>query len=248
MFLKCYLTHIKENSETKKNMDANLNTTISNIAKYIDHTLLKPEATESQIHNLCKEAIDNHFYSVCVNSVWVPLCSSLLKGSEVKVCSVIGFPLGAMSSQSKAFETSWCVENGASEIDMVLQLGFLKNKQFEFVASDIQTVVAAAKGKTVKVIFETCLLTHDEKIIACEASLAGGAHFVKTSTGFSTGGATIEDVLLMKRLVENKAKVKASGGIKNFAQAVAFISAGAERLGTSSGVEILKGIESKQGY
>jgi deoxyribose-phosphate aldolase len=229
-------------------MDTNFSKTNYDIAKYIDHTLLKPEATESQIRNLCMEAVDNRFYSVCVNSVWVPLCSSLLKNSEVKVCSVIGFPLGAMSSQSKAFETSWCVENGASEIDMVLQLGFLKNNQFEFVASDIQTVVAAAKGKTVKVIFETCLLSHDEKIKACEASLAGGAQFVKTSTGFSTAGATIEDVHLMKRIVGNNAKVKASGGIKNLAQAMAFISAGAERLGTSSGVEILKGLESKQGY
>ena len=229
-------------------MDTNLSKTNYNVAKYIDHTLLKPDATESQIRNLCMEALDNRFYSVCVNSVWVPLCSSLLKNSEVKVCSVIGFPLGAMSSQSKAFETSWCVENGASEIDMVLQLGFLKNNQFEFVASDIQTVVAAAKGKTVKVIFETCLLSHDEKIKACEASLAGGAQFVKTSTGFSTAGATIEDVQLMKRIVGNNAKVKASGGIKNLAQAITFISAGAERLGTSSGVEILKGLESKQGY
>lgn len=229
-------------------MDTNLSKANHNIAKYIDHTMLKPEATESQIRNLCMEAVDNRFYSVCVNSVWVPLCSSLLKNSEVKVCSVIGFPLGAMSSQSKAFETSWCVENGASEIDMVLQLGFLKNNQFEFVVSDIQTVVAAAKGKTVKVIFETCLLSHDEKIKACEASLAGGAQFVKTSTGFSTAGATIEDVHLMKRIVGNNAKVKASGGIKNLAQAMAFISAGAERLGTSSGVEILKGLESKQGY
>ncbi|MBN8535578.1 MAG: deoxyribose-phosphate aldolase [Deltaproteobacteria bacterium] len=229
-------------------MDTNFSKTNYDIAKYIDHTMLKPEATESQIKNLCMEAVDNRFYSVCVNSVWVPLCSSLLKNSEVKVCSVIGFPLGAMSSQSKAFETSWCVENGASEIDMVLQLGFLKNNQFEFVVSDIQTVVAAAKGKTVKVIFETCLLSHDEKIKACEASLAGGAQFVKTSTGFSTAGATIEDVQLMKRIVGNNAKVKASGGIKNLAQAMAFISAGAERLGTSSGVEILKGLESKQGY
>lgn len=229
-------------------MDTNISIVNYNIAKYIDHTLLKPEATESQIRNLCNEAVDNRFYSVCVNSVWVPMCSSLLKQSEVKVCSVIGFPLGAMSSQSKAFEASWCVENGASEIDMVLQIGFLKNKQFELVASDIQTVVAAAKGKPVKVIFETCLLTHDEKIKACEASLAGGAHFVKTSTGFSTAGATIEDVELMKRLVGNKAKVKASGGIKNLTHAMAFISAGAERLGTSSGVEILKGLESKQGY
>lgn len=219
-----------------------------NIATYIDHTVLKAETTESQIEKLCKEAKENHFFSVCVNSVWVPKCAHLLKGSNVKVCSVVGFPLGAMSSDSKAFETAWCVENGADEIDMVLQIGLLKNSQFDLVVADIQKVVTAAKGKTVKVIFETCLLSYDEKIKACEASLQAGAHFVKTSTGFSTSGATIEDVQLMKKIVGSKMKVKASGGIKNLAHAMAFIDAGAERLGTSSGVEIIKGIESTKSY
>lgn len=216
--------------------------------KYIDHTLLKPESTLLQIEKLCQEAKENNFFSVCVNSVWVPKCADLLKNSSVKVCSVVGFPLGSMSSESKAFETRWCVEQGAEEIDMVLQIGFLKNNQFDDVVLDIKKVVAAANGKTVKVILETCLLNYDEKIKACEAALSAKAHFVKTSTGFSSGGASIEDVQLMKKIVGSAMKVKASGGIKNLSQAKAYIEAGAERLGTSSGVEIIRGLESNNSY
>lgn len=219
-----------------------------NIAPYIDHTVLKPETTLKQIEKLCTEAKENQFFSVCVNSFWVPKCKELLINSTVKVCSVIGFPLGAMSTAAKSFETSWCVENGADEIDMVINVGALKDNLMDFVTDDIKAVVTAAKGKTVKVILETCLLTHDEKVKACEASLAAGAHFVKTSTGFSSAGATLDDVTLMKKIVGNKMKVKASGGIKNSDQAKAYIAAGAERLGTSSGIEIIKGLEAKGSY
>lgn len=219
-----------------------------NIAPYIDHTLLKPETTLKQIEKLCAEAKENQFFSVCVNSFWVPKCKELLKNSSVKVCSVIGFPLGAMSTAAKSFETTWCVDNGADEIDMVINVGALKDNQLDLVTEDIKAVVTAAKGKTVKVILETCLLTHDEKVKACEASLAAGAHFVKTSTGFSSAGATLDDVTLMKKIVGNKMKVKASGGIKNSDQAKAYIAAGAERLGTSSGIEIIKGLEAKGSY
>lgn len=219
-----------------------------NIAPYIDHTVLKPETTLKQIEKLCAEAKENQFFSVCVNSFWVPKCKELLKNSSVKVCSVIGFPLGAMSTAAKSFETTWCVDNGADEIDMVINVGALKDNQLDLVTEDIKAVVTAAKGKTVKVILETCLLTHDEKVKACEASLAAGAHFVKTSTGFSSAGATLDDVTLMKKIVGNKMKVKASGGIKNSDQAKAYIAAGAERLGTSSGIEIIKGLEAKGSY
>lgn len=219
-----------------------------NIAPYIDHTVLKPETTLKQIEKLCAEAKENQFFSVCVNSFWVPKCKEFLKNSSVKVCSVIGFPLGAMSTAAKSFETTWCVDNGADEIDMVINVGALKDNQLDLVTEDIKAVVTAAKGKTVKVILETCLLTHDEKVKACEASLAAGAHFVKTSTGFSSAGATIDDVTLMKKIVGNKMKVKASGGIKNSDQAKAYIAAGAERLGTSSGIEIIKGLEAKGSY
>jgi deoxyribose-phosphate aldolase len=201
-----------------------------------------------QIEKLCAEAKENQFFSVCVNSFWVPKCKELLKSSTVKVCSVIGFPLGAMATDAKSFETNWCIENGADEIDMVINVGALKDNQMDFVTDDIKAVVKAAKGKTVKVILETCLLSHDEKVKACEASLAAGAHFVKTSTGFSSAGATLDDVTLMKKIVGNKMKVKASGGIKNSDQAKAYIAAGAERLGTSSGIEIIKGLEAKGSY
>jgi deoxyribose-phosphate aldolase len=153
-----------------------------------------------------------------------------------------------MATDAKSFETNWCIENGADEIDMVINVGALKDNQMDFVTDDIKAVVKAAKGKTVKVILETCLLSHDEKVKACEASLAAGAHFVKTSTGFSSAGATLDDVTLMKKIVGNKMKVKASGGIKNSDQAKAYIAAGAERLGTSSGIEIIKGLEAKGSY
>jgi deoxyribose-phosphate aldolase len=212
---------------------------LKNLASYIDHTLLKPEATASQIHQLCEEAREHGFYSVCVNSLFVPLCKKLLENSAVKVCAVVGFPLGAMSTPAKAFETSWAVQNGADEIDMVLQIGSLKGHQEELVEKDIAAVVLAADGRPVKVIIETSLLSAEEKVQACLLSKRAKAHFVKTSTGFNGGGATVEDVLLMKKTVGEALEVKASGGIKNVAMAEALIAAGASRLGTSSGVQLV---------
>lgn len=212
-----------------------------NLAEYIDHTLLKPEATQEQIEKLCQQALDNSFFSVCVNSHWVPLCKKLLINSSVKVCAVVGFPLGAMSAEAKAFETDWCVQQGADEIDMVINVGELKSKNLSFVEMDIKKVVQSAHTRPVKVIIETSLLTYDEKILACQASLNSNAAFVKTSTGFNGGGATVEDIVLMKSIVGDHLKIKASGGIKNQKQAIDFINMGVHRLGTSSGVDIIKG-------
>lgn len=223
-------------------------TNANSLALAIDHTLLKPDSTETQIKILCQEAVQNHFFGVCVNSRWVPAAKDFLKGSSVQVVSVIGFPLGAMSSESKAFETSWCVDHGADEIDMVISIGDLKEKKDAVVTEDIRKVVHAAKGKKVKVIIETALLTEEEKIRACECSLKAKAHFVKTCTGFSGGGATIEDIQLMKKIVGNQMEVKASGGIKNSETALALLKAGASRLGTSSGVALVKGLSSSGGY
>lgn len=217
------------------------------IAQFIDHTLLKPEANSEQIVKLCNEAKEYGFFSVCVNSSFVPLCVKQLQGSKVKIASVVGFPLGAMDVESKAFETAMAIKNGASEIDMVLHIGNLKDKNYDYVRNDIRRVVEAAKGHIVKVIFETCLLSDEEKKMACQLSLEAGAHFVKTSTGFSTGGATVEDVSLMKKIVEDKAQVKASGGVRDYDTAVAMIKAGATRLGTSSGVSIVKGLAATKG-
>lgn len=211
-----------------------------NLASYIDHTILKPDTSEAQIHQVCAEAIEHHFFSVCVNTSFVPLCKSLLGNSPVKICAVVGFPLGAMSSEAKAFETQWAVRNGADEIDMVINIGSLKSGKPDVVRADIQGVVSAAQGRTVKVIIETSLLNQDEKILACKLSKEAGAHFVKTSTGFSGGGATIEDIQLMKSVVGESLQVKASGGIRDRAAAEAMIKAGATRLGTSSGVQIIK--------
>lgn len=213
---------------------------MKNLASYIDHTLLKPETTEAQIRQLCKEALEFQFFSVCVNSSYVPLCKELLKNSQVKVCSVVGFPLGAMSTDAKAFETTWAVENGADEVDMVLAIGALKSENYEAVREDIAAVVKSALGRTVKVIIETSLLTHAEKTKACQLSLEAKAHFVKTSTGFNGGGATVEDVILMKSIVGNALQVKASGGVRDQATAQALIKAGASRLGTSSGIALVK--------
>ncbi|WP_413289427.1 deoxyribose-phosphate aldolase [Bdellovibrio sp. HCB337] len=221
---------------------------MKNLASYIDHTILKPETTESQIRQLCKEALENRFFSVCVNTSFVPLCKELLKGSSVKVCAVVGFPLGAMSTPAKAFETKWAVENGADEIDMVIQIGALKSYQYDYVRTDIQKVVEAAQGRTVKVIIETSLLNHDEKIMACQLSKDAKAHFVKTSTGFNGGGATVEDVQLMKSVVGDALQVKASGGVRDQATAEAMIRAGATRLGTSSGVQLVKNQTATSGY
>ena len=212
-----------------------------NIAKYIDHTLLKQDATKEQILKLCREAIDNKFYAVCVNSCWVATAKEALEGSDVKVASVIGFPLGACTTKSKGFETHEAICDGADEIDMVINIGLLKDGQFDQVKADIHEVVREAKCRPVKVILETCLLTNEQKVKACELSVAAGAAFVKTSTGFSTSGATVEDIKLMRATVGPKLGVKASGGVKDLAMAKAVIEAGATRIGTSSGVAILAG-------
>ena len=211
------------------------------LAPYIDHTLLKAEATKSQVRLLCEEALEHHFFSVCVNSWMITTCRELLKTTKVNICSVVGFPLGTSESSVKAFETGRALNLGAHEVDMVLNIGALKAQEYAYVEKEIQSVVRAAEGKVVKVIFETCLLTDDEKKKACELSLNAGAHFVKTSTGFSTGGATVADVRLMKAAVGTRAQVKASGGIRDLQTAAQMIEAGATRLGTSSGVLLVKG-------
>ncbi len=222
--------------------------TAKDLAQSIDHTLLKPEATAQQIQKLCEEALAHQFFGVCVNSSYVSLCSQILKGSSVHVVSVVGFPLGSMETSVKAFETSMAVKSGAQEIDMVIHLGLIKERNFKKSTEDIRQVVKAAEGKTVKVILETCLLTDEEKIAACNCSKDAGAHFVKTSTGFSTGGATMADVLLMKKTVGDLLQVKASGGIKNTQQAFEYLQAGVTRLGTSSGIALLQNINPSGGY
>lgn len=209
--------------------------------KYFDHTLLKADAREEDIKTLCKEAAENSFFAVCVNSSYVPLAVSLLEGTNVKIAAVVGFPLGAGCTPSKAYETSCACIAGAHEIDMVIHIGALKEKRYDYVESDISAVVLSAKehGAIVKVILETCLLTDDEIIKACELSINAGAAFVKTSTGFSTGGATYEHVELMKKTVGKHMEVKASGGIKDLDKTLAMIEAGADRIGSSSSVFIL---------
>ncbi|MEI5905789.1 deoxyribose-phosphate aldolase [Bacillus spongiae] len=219
------------------------------IAKMIDHTLLKAEATTEQIVTICEEAREYSFASVCVNPTWVPLASEKLQGSEVKVCTVIGFPLGANTPETKAFETKNAIENGATEVDMVINLSALKSGDLNLVERDIRAVVDAAKGKALtKVIIETCLLTDEEKVTACELAVKTGADYVKTSTGFSTGGATPEDVALMRKTVGPDIGVKASGGVRNVADAEAVIKAGATRIGASSGVKIVQGLTSDSDY
>lgn len=211
------------------------------LAPYIDHTLLKPEATKHQVRVLCDEALVNHFFSVCVNPWMITTCREVLKTTKVNICTVVGFPLGATESSVKAFETGRALNLGAHEIDMVLNIGALKAQEYSYLEKEIMSVVRAAEGKVVKVILETCLLTNEEKQKASEISVFAGAHFVKTSTGFSTGGATVEDVLLMKNTVGTRAQVKASGGIRDLQTAAKMIEAGATRLGTSSGVLLVKG-------
>ena len=214
-----------------------------NIAKMIDHTLLKPDATQQEIAQLCFEARKYGFASVCVNPTWVSLCAQLLQGSPVKVCTVIGFPLGATSSETKAFETETAIRQGATEIDMVINIGALKARDLETVAKDIRGVVnvAHAHGILVKVIIETVLLNDEEKTIACLISKEAGADFVKTSTGFAGGGATVHDVELMRKTVGPQMGVKASGGVRTFEDAESMIKAGATRIGASAGVKIIQG-------
>lgn len=214
-----------------------------NIAKMIDHTLLKPDATQQEIAQLCFEARKYGFASVCVNPTWVSLCAELLKGSSVKVCTVIGFPLGATAPEVKAFETETAIRQGATEIDMVINIGALKARDLELVAKDIRGVVNAAhpRGAIVKVIIETVLLDDEEKTIACLLAKEAGADFVKTSTGFAGGGATVHDVELMRKVVGPQMGVKASGGVRTFEDAESMIKAGATRIGASAGVKIIQG-------
>ena len=208
--------------------------------KYIDHTLLKPEATKEQITKLCQEARQYDFASVCVNTCYVPLAKELLAGSDVKVCCVVGFPLGAMDTVSKAFEAKTAVANGAQEVDMVINIGALKDKDYDYVTKDIAAVVEASKPAIVKVIIEACLLTDEEKVEACKCSMNAKAEFVKTSTGFSTHGATPEDVALMKKTVGDVCKVKAAGGVRSYDDAMKMIEAGADRLGCSAGIKVME--------
>lgn len=223
-------------------MGKELSLTASELAKYIDHTVLKPDADDPALDKLCNEAKQYGFKAVCVNSSRVPYVVEKLSGTGVEICSVVGFPLGAMSSQAKAFEAKQAMDHGATEIDMVLNIGWLKSGEIEMAKEDIRTVRQQIRDDIVlKIIIETCLLTEEEKVKACEISKEAGADFVKTSTGFSSGGATLEDVALMRKVVGPDMGVKASGGIKDYATAIVMIQAGATRLGVSAGVAIVEG-------
>lgn len=211
-----------------------------NIAHFIDHTILKADAPDSLVRQYCEEAIKEGFASVCVNSYYVPIVADLLRGSGIACCSVVGFPLGAMSTAAKAFEAHQAVQDGADEIDMVINISAIKSGRWDLVEEDIRAVTAAAAPAPVKVILETCLLTDEEKRKACSAAEGGGAAFVKTSTGLSTGGATVEDVRLMKEAVGDRLKIKASGGIRTKAFAVELLEAGADRIGAGNGILLLK--------
>lgn len=217
---------------------------MKDLAAYIDHTILKPEATEKEIIKICNEALEYGFASVCVNPCYVKLAYSLLKDSPVKVCTVIGFPLGASTSSVKAFEAEEAMQNGAQEIDMVLNIGALKNGDYKYVTDDITAVASVCKGKALlKVIIETCLLEEHEKVEACKAAKLAGADYVKTSTGFSKAGAKEEDVALMRKVVGDQMGVKASGGIRDLDTALAMIRAGATRIGASASVNIMKELD-----
>jgi len=247
---KKYLSLIKVNEVVENKIIIDKEKIDMTLAKYIDHTLLKPEATESQIIKVCEEAKEYNFASVCVNAYYAKLVSEQLKGTDIKTCVVVGFPLGATTKEVKAFETKQAIENGAQEIDMVINIGALKDKKYDVVKDDIKAVVEAAKGKAlVKVIIETCLLTQEEKVKACELAKEAGADFVKTSTGFSTGGANVEDVKLMRETVGTDIGVKASGGVRTTEDAEAVIKAGANRIGASASIAIVKGIKAENtGY
>lgn len=210
------------------------------LAGYIDHTLLKPDAKEGDIIKLCREALEHKFASVCINASNVKLADSFLHGTEVKVCTVVGFPLGATTKETKAFEAAQAIENGADEVDMVINVGALKSGKLEAVEEDIKAVADVCRGKALlKVIIETCLLTEEEKVTACKLSQKAGADFVKTSTGFSTGGATVEDIILMRRTIGPDMGVKASGGIRNLESSLKMIEAGATRIGASASISII---------
>jgi deoxyribose-phosphate aldolase len=219
------------------------------VARYIDHTLLKPEATREQVDKLCEEAVEYGFYSVCVNTTWTAYCARKLRGKGVKVCTVVGFPLGAMDSRAKSFETRNAIENGADEIDMVMNVGALKSGDIKTVEEDIRWVLRACRQNTIlKVIIENALLTDEEKVLACQIAKRAGAHYVKTSTGFASSGATVEDIALMRRTVGLEMGVKAAGGVRSYEDAVAMIQAGASRIGASSSVAIVTGAKSTSTY
>ena len=238
-------------NETKNNENDNvdLGITSQQMARYIDHTLLKPDAIDKQFDQFCDEAKKYNFYSVCVNSGWVSYVAKQVRGTNVKVCSVIGFPLGESDSRTKAFETRNAIDNGANEIDMVICVSALKSGNLKYVEEDIRAVQRACRSTTVlKVILETSLLEENEKVVACEICRKTGVDFVKTSTGFGGGGATVEDIALMRRVVGPKMGVKASGGIRDFKTAVAMLKAGATRIGAGAGVTIVTGGISEGGY
>lgn len=223
-------------------MSHETNLSSAQVAAMIDHTILKADATRNEIEHICAEAKEHRFATVCVNAGWVPLAAKLLEGSGVGVTTVVGFPLGATSTASKAFETKQAIEDGATEIDMVLNIGLLKSGDLEGVQSDVEGVVAACKGKApLKVILETGLLTDGEKVVACELCVKAGADFVKTSTGFGKGGATQEDIALMRKTVGPDLGVKASGGVRDLETALAMIASGATRIGASASVAIVSG-------
>lgn len=212
-----------------------------NIAKYIDHTVLKATTTSKEVEKLCLEAQEYGFYSVCVNGCFVKECKELLKDSDVKIAAVVGFPLGAMTKTAKVFEAREAIANGANEIDMVINVGKLIEGDSKYVEDEIREIKEAIGENVLKVIIETCYLNEEQKMLACELSLNANADFVKTSTGFGTAGATFEDVILMKKMVGDNAEVKASGGVKSYETAEKYIELGATRLGTSSGIDIIKG-------
>ncbi|WP_099158550.1 deoxyribose-phosphate aldolase [Virgibacillus ndiopensis] len=219
------------------------------LAKYIDHTQLKPETKEEKISQIVEEASEHGFASVCVNPYWVSYCYQRLKDTDVKVCTVIGFPLGATTTETKVFETNKAIKDGATEVDMVINVGALKSNKDNVVLQDIEAVVNAAKGKALtKVIIETSLLSEDEKVRACKLAKEAGADFVKTSTGFSGGGATIEDIKLMRQTVGSEMGVKASGGVRDLESTKAMIDAGATRIGASAGVDIIAGNKGTSDY
>jgi len=247
--LKSSPAHAEPSAEKSTASSSTENVLPSDLAKYIDHTLLKPEASKDQIDILCDEAIKYHFYSVCVNSSWVEYCVRKLGGSGVKTCAVVGFPLGAMDRGAKSFEARTAISNGADEIDMVMNVGAMKANDLKTVREDMLAVRRACRqGIVLKVILETCLLTENEKVLACQIAKDIGADFVKTSTGFNKGGATVQDIALMRRIVGPKMGVKASGGIKNFEDAVQMLNAGANRLGTSSSVALVTGQKGTSAY
>jgi len=233
---------MKDLDDSKTGEGTGIGMSPAELSRYIDHTLLKPGAVKTQFDQLVNEALTHKFYSVCVNSSWVSYVAKRLRGTEVKICSVVGFPLGEMDSRSKAFETRTAIANGAHEIDMVMNVGALKSRNLRLVEEDIRSVKRACRSNTIlKVIIETVLLTDEEKVLACEIAIKGGADFVKTSTGFSGGGATVQDIALMRNVVGPDIGVKASGGIRDFKSALALIQAGATRIGAGASTQIISG-------